>query len=54
MAPIDERTLFLWMGIVALVILTSVTGMLLNRYLTYRAHRKALQALRTDRVARNA
>lgn len=51
MAPIDERTFFLWIGIVALVALVSVTGMIINRYFTYRAHRRALDELRRQRMA---
>lgn len=43
MAPIDNRSLILWMGIMLLVVLVSATGMLLNRYLTHRAHRRALE-----------
>lgn len=45
MAPLDERTLLLWLAIVSLVVLVTVTGMLLNRFFTYRAHRRALAAL---------
>lgn len=51
MAPLDERTLLLWLGIVLLVILVTVTGMLINRFFTYRAHRRALDALRQRRLA---
>lgn len=51
MAPLDERTLLLWLGIVSLVILVTVTGMLINRFFTYRAHRRALDALRQRRLA---
>lgn len=54
MAPIDERTLLLWLGIVLLVIIVSVAGMLLNRLFTYRAHRRALEELRAQRVSQNA
>ncbi|WP_300634730.1 hypothetical protein [uncultured Duncaniella sp.] len=50
MAPLDERTLLLWLGIVLLVILVTVTGMLLNRFFTYRAHRRALDALKQRRM----
>ncbi len=50
MAPIDERTLLLWLGIVILVAAVSVTGMLVNRYLTHRAHRRALEELKSHRV----
>lgn len=42
MAPIDERSFFFWIGIILLVSFVSATGMLLNRYLTFRAHRRAL------------
>lgn len=50
MAPLDERTLILWLGIVLLVVIVTVTGMLINRYMTYRAHRRALESLRQHRV----
>lgn len=50
MAPIDERTLLLWLGIVIIVAAVTVTGMLVNRYLTYRAHRRALEDLKSRRV----
>lgn len=33
-----------------LVILVTVTGMLLNRFFTYRAHRRALDALKQRRM----
>ncbi len=35
-----------WSSIIALVILTVVTGRMVNRFLTYRAHRRALAELR--------
>lgn len=50
MAPIDNRSLILWMGIMLLVVLVSATGMLLNRYLTHRAHRRALDEWRLKAV----
>lgn len=53
MAPIDERTLLLWLGIVVLVVIVSVIGMLLNRLFTYRAHRRALEEVRAQRVAQH-
>ncbi|WP_297063431.1 hypothetical protein [uncultured Duncaniella sp.] len=51
MAPLDERTLLLWLGIVLLVVIVSITGLLINRYITYRAHRRALESLRQERMA---
>ncbi|HBN63066.1 MULTISPECIES: hypothetical protein [Duncaniella] len=51
MAPLDERTLLLWLGIVLLVIIVTITGLLINRYITYRAHRRALESLRHERMA---
>lgn len=51
MAPLDERTLLLWLGIVLLVILVTVTGMLINRYFTYRAHRRALDAFKQRHIS---
>ena len=53
MAPIDERTLLLWLGIVVLVAIVAVIGMLLNRRFTYRAHRRALEELHAQRVAQH-
>ncbi len=53
MAPIDERTLLLWLGIVVLVVIVSVIGMLLNRLFTYRAHRRALEELHAQSVAQH-
>lgn len=50
MAPIDNRSLILWMGIMLLVVIVSATGMLLNRYLTHRAHRRALEEWRLKAV----
>ncbi len=35
----------MWTAIVALVVLASYTGMRINRYLTYKAHREALAEL---------
>lgn len=51
MAPIDERSIILWIGIVALVLLVSVAGMILNRIFTYRAHRRALDEWRLKAVS---
>ena len=50
MAPLDERTILLWLAIVLLVVLVTVTGMLLNRFFTYRAHRRALAALHERQI----
>ncbi|MCM1355337.1 MAG: hypothetical protein NC212_02905 [Staphylococcus sp.] len=54
MAPLDERTLLLWLGIVILVVIVSVTGMLINRAFIYRSHRRALNEYRAQRVANQA
>ena len=51
MATLDIRTLLLWLGIVSLVILVTVTGMFINRFFTYRAHRRALAALKERSLA---
>ena len=51
MAPIDDRSLISWIGIMTLVVLVSTTGMLLNRYLTHRTHRKALEEWRLKAVS---
>lgn len=51
MAPLDERTLLLWLGIILLVITVTVSGMLLNRFFTHRAHRRALAELRRRHFA---
>lgn len=45
MELLDERTLIIWLVIVALVAIVSLTGMFLNRFFIYRAHRKALEEL---------
>jgi len=37
--------LLMWAAIVVLVILASYTGMRINRYLTYKAHREAIAEL---------
>lgn len=51
MAPIDDRSFILWIGIMIIVVVVSATGMLLNRYLTYRAHRRALAEWRLKAVS---
>ncbi len=40
-----------WGVIIALVLLTTMTGMWLNRFFTYRAHRRALAELRRRALA---
>lgn len=50
MAPIDEHSLILWIGIAVLVILASTAGMALNRFFTFRAHRRALDELHRQSV----
>lgn len=40
-----------WGVIIALVILTTMTGVWLNRFFTYRAHRRALAELRRRAMA---
>lgn len=46
MELLDERTLVIWLVIVAIVAVVSLTGMFLNRFFIYRAHRKALEELK--------
>lgn len=48
---IDDRTFFLWVGIVMLVVLTSMTGMIIRKLITYRAHKRALDAMRQGRTS---
>lgn len=43
---LDYSDLLMWIAIIALVILTTRTALWINRMLTYRAHRKALDELR--------
>lgn len=50
MEPIDGRSLVIWIGIVAMVVLFSFAGMYLNRYFIHRAHRRALEGLKSQRV----
>lgn len=47
MTSIDIREALMWGGVIALVILVTFTGMCINRYFTYRAHRRALAELRS-------
>lgn len=42
MNPLDFHELLLWSTIIAIVILAVITGRWINRFLTYRAHRRAL------------
>lgn len=46
MELLDERTLLIWLIIVAIVGAVSLTGMFLNRFFIYRAHRKALEEMK--------
>ncbi len=46
MKPLEIQEILLWSTIIALVVLTVVTGRYINRMLTYRAHRRALDELR--------
>ncbi len=46
MNPLDLHELLLWTAIVAVVLLSVITGRYINRFLTYRAHRRALDELR--------
>ncbi len=46
MNPLDFHELLLWSTIIAIVILAVITGRWINRFLTYRAHRRALDELR--------
>lgn len=45
MNPIDEHTFLLWIGLAIIVSAVSATGMIINRYLTHRAHRRAIEQL---------
>ncbi len=51
MSPIDPHSLLLLATLVGLVSLASLVGMLLNRIITYRAHRRALYAIRHDELS---
>lgn len=43
---LDLHELLMWGAVASLVILTTVTGMWVNRFFTHRAHRQALAELR--------
>lgn len=45
MFSIDIHAILMWIAIISLVILVSMTGMYLNRFFIYRAHRRALAEL---------
>lgn len=45
MQLIASNEFFMWLAIAAMVLLVSVTGMYINRFMTYRAHRRALVEL---------
>ena len=46
MNPLDLHDILLWVVIISLVVLATVTGMYINRMFMHRAHRRALQELR--------
>ncbi|MBD5332801.1 MAG: hypothetical protein HDR97_03480 [Bacteroides sp.] len=46
MTPIEPRELLTWIAIIAIIALAATTGMLINRFLIHRAHRRALAELR--------
>lgn len=46
MEPLDERSLVMWIFIVAIVGVVALTGMFLNRFFIRRAHRRALAELK--------
>ncbi|MCM1163058.1 MAG: hypothetical protein NC339_02235 [Muribaculaceae bacterium] len=43
---LDTHDFLMWGAVIALVLLATLTGMWLNRFFTYRAHRRALAELR--------
>ena len=45
MFSIDIHAILMWIAIISLVILVSMTGMYLNRFFIHRAHRRALAEL---------
>ena len=47
---ISQNEFFMWLAIAAMVLLVSVTGMYINRFVTHRAHRQALMELRRSAV----
>lgn len=46
MTPLDTREILFWIAVIAVFGLATLTGMLVNRFLMYRAHRRALAELR--------
>lgn len=46
MTPIEPREFLTWIAIIAIIALAATTGMLINRFLIHRAHRRALNELR--------
>lgn len=46
MNPLEMQEILFWSTIIAIVALTVITGRMINRFLTYRAHRRALAELR--------
>lgn len=45
MFSLDVHAILMWIAIISLVILVSMTGMYLNRFFIHRAHRRALDEL---------
>ena len=45
---LDTHDLLMWGIIIASVLLATLAGMWLNRLMTYRAHRRALAAMRAE------
>ena len=46
MNPLDTHEILMWLAIIAIIVLVSMTGMCINRVYIHRAHRKALAELR--------
>lgn len=46
MDTLNTHDTLIWIAIIALIALASVTGMYLNRFFIHRAHRKALAELK--------
>ena len=46
MNPLDTHEILMWLAIIAIIVLVSITGMCINRVYIHRAHRKALAELR--------
>ncbi|MDE6557032.1 MAG: hypothetical protein K2K55_08740 [Duncaniella sp.] len=50
---ISQNEFFLWLAIAAMVLMVSLTGMYINRFMMYRAHRRALDELRRRALERS-